>query len=509
MGEAPSSICFLNRAMAERDLSRAETELAPTLAAPLKSLLAQSPDPDTALRLLMRYLETASAEVLRDLPRHPMALTYLVATFGHSESLGEVFLAHPALPVQFARDWHLAELRSADEVMQDYARYSVTSPDPWLASQLARFKRRNYLRIALKDVLGISTLGETMLELSTVADVIVKQALAFCDHELENRHGRPQHRDSGGRIAPTGFSVVSLGKLGGGELNYSPHIALLFLYAHSGQTAGGSESASTISNKEYCVRLAEAVVRTITQPTPHGEVYRVDSGLRPDGAKGDLAISLRSALEYYDHRASDRELHALVKARHSAGDPRLTRDFIQGIQAYVYRAPFDAEELETTLAADQPIAEQSSAGQQRGLGLSLLFRGIRDIEFLAQHLQRLHGGDDPWVRTGGTMLALRRLNDKGLLTDSEYARLTSAYEFFRKVEHRLELSEDQAPQSSRADDQALRRLAHRAGIQDLANQDAGVTLITEITRTSGLVKEICKQRSRPRAAPTEGNVSPR
>ena len=92
--------------------------------------------------------------------------------------------------------------------MQDYARYSVTSPDPWLASQLARFKIRNYLRIALKDILGISTLGETMLELSTLADVIVKQALAFCGQELEKEIRTPQHRDSGGRSLRTGFSMI-------------------------------------------------------------------------------------------------------------------------------------------------------------------------------------------------------------------------------------------------------------------------------------------------------------
>src|SRR2546422_8084599 len=107
---------------------------------------------------------------------------------------------------------------------------STTSPNPWLSSQLARFKRRNYLRIVLKDVLGISTLGETTLELSALADVILSNALSFCDQELEKRYGQPQYRDPQGRIMRSGFSVVSLGKLGGNELNYSSDIDLLFLY---------------------------------------------------------------------------------------------------------------------------------------------------------------------------------------------------------------------------------------------------------------------------------------
>ncbi|MGD0694519.1 MAG: hypothetical protein ABSB82_06655 [Terriglobia bacterium] len=503
MGEAVGSIPFSNRDEANRDLARAEQQLPATLAAPLRSLLSQSPDPDAALRLLVRYLEAAPPEVLQDLSRHPMALTYLVALFGHSESLGEAFLSEPALPVQFARDRHFTKLKSADDLMQDYARYSVTSPDPWLTSRLARFKRRNYLRIALKDVLGISTLGETMLELSTLADVIVKQGLVFCDQELEKRHGRPQHRDSGGRIARTGFSVVSLGRLGGNELNYSSDITLLFLYAHSGETAGGSESSSVVSNKAYCVRLAEALVRTISQPTPQGEVYRVNLGLRPDGEEGDLAISLGSALEYYDHRASDGELHMLVKARHSAGELRLTREFMHGIEPYVYRPPSEVDALESALEARESAGERNLATE-----LSPLFRGIRHIEFLTQYLQRLHGRDDAWVRAAGTQLALRRLNDKGFLADAEYARLTAAYEFFRRIEHRIELSADAMSQPLRASERALRRLAHRAGIEDLAHQDSGVTLVSEIAKMAGLVEQIYRAKLRPQAfVPREGNTS--
>jgi len=274
---------FADRVQAEDNLVRLEQRLAPGLSPSLASLLAQSPDPDGVLKLLERYAKGAPPEVLEDLTHFPSALTYLVAIFGYCDSLGDLLLAEHSMAVQFARDRHFTRLKSGEDLMQDYARYSVTSPDLWLSSQLARFKRRNHLRVGLKDVLRLSTLGETMLELSTLADVILKQALAFCDQELEKRYGQPQYRDAQGRIVRSGFSIVSFGKLGGAELDYSSDIDLLFLYTRDGETAGGNERSSVITNKEYFVRLAEAINRTITQETPHGEVFRIDVSHRPEG----------------------------------------------------------------------------------------------------------------------------------------------------------------------------------------------------------------------------------
>src|SRR6516225_1625663 len=219
-----ADIPFLDRPKAEANLERLSQRISPTLEAPLASLLAHSPDPDGALNLLERHTQRASRGVLEDLACHPTSLTYLVAIFGHSGSLAESLLAEPSLVIQFARDRNFTKLKSKEDLMQDYARFSTTNPDVWLSAQLARFKRRNYLRIVLKDVLGLSTLGETTMELSALADVILNEALVFCDQELEKRYGQPQCRDAQGRIVRSGFSIVSLGKLGGNELNYSSDI---------------------------------------------------------------------------------------------------------------------------------------------------------------------------------------------------------------------------------------------------------------------------------------------
>lgn len=501
-----SAIPFEDAAKAQGNLERLEQQLDPRLIVPLASLLSHSPDPDGALNLLERYAQEPAAGLLPELARHPTALTYLVAIFGHSKFLAEAFLADPGLPVQFARDRNFTKLKSTEDLMQDFARLATTSPDHWLSAQLALFKRRNYLRIVLKDVLRLSTLGETTAELSALADVILTNTLIFCDQELEKRYGQPQYRDAAGRIVRSGFSIVSLGKLGGNELNYSSDIDLLFLYSHDGETAGGSEPDSVIANKEYFVRLAHAVTRTITQTTPHGQVFRVDVRLRPEGDQGDLAISLKSALEYYEHRARDWELQMLIKARHSAGDTRLTREFLRGVEPYVYGAPTDFAAIESILWAREKISKKLRESHGDAIDVKRHAGGIRDIEFLTQCLQRLHGGHDPWVRSGGTLFALRKLNDKGWLSDRDYAALTSSYEFLRKTEHQIQLDRGQQSHRLPADRAALDRLARRVGIETAAELRPGDILLYELHHAFGRISEIYERVIHPRVASRRGTA---
>lgn len=497
-----SALAFQDRAKAEGNLARLEQQLAPTLMTPLASLLSQSPDPDGALNLLERYAQGAPPDVLGDLSRYPTALTYLVAIFGNSGFLAETFLAEPGLAIQFSRDRNFTKLKSKEDLMQDYARYSTTNPDPWLSSQLARFKRRNYLRIVLKDVLGVSTLGETTAELSALADVTLANALTFCDRELEERYGQPQSRDAQGRIVRAGFSIISLGKLGGNELNYSSDIDLVFLYSHDGETQGGSERDSIITNKEYFVRLAHAITRTITQTTPQGQVFRVDLRLRPEGDQGDLAISSKSALEYYEHRAREWELQMLIKARHSAGDPKLTREFLHGVEPSIYGSPTNFEAVESVLWAREKVSQKLRESRGGAIDVKRHRGGIRDIEFLTQCLQRLHGGRDPWVRSGGTLFALRKLNDKGWLSDADYAALTSSYEFLRKVEHRIQLERGQQTHRLPADADAVDRLGRRVGVEVWPKERPGGSLLRYIQEAFRRIDEIYERVIHPRVAPT-------
>ncbi len=501
-----AGIKFEEVSKAEGNLERLELRLAPTLHTPLASLLASSPDPDGALNLLERYAEGTPPQVLAELAHYPTALSYLIAIFGYSGYLAETLLSEPQLVLQFARDRNFAKLKSKEDLMQDFARFSTTNPDPWLAALLARFKRRNYLRIVLKDVLRLSTLGETTLELSTLADVILADAYLFCDGELEKRYGQPTYRDAQGRIGRAGFSIVSLGKLGGNELNYNSDIDLLFLYSHDGETAGGNERESIITNKEYYVHLAHAITRTITQATTQGEVFRVDLRLRPEGEQGDLAISMNSAREYYEHRARDWELQMLIKARHSAGDPRLTRDFLRGVEEYVYRSPGDFVAVESILLSRERISKKLRESHGQGIDVKRHRGGIRDIEFLVQCLQRLHGLHDHWVRSGGTLFALRKLNDKGWLSNRDYASLTSSYEFLRKVEHRIQMEAGQQNHRLPSDKDALDRLGRRVGEGVATGEYPGELLLRRVRESFGIVDEIYQRVIHPGDSASQGTA---
>jgi len=498
---------FRDPAKSESNIERLGHKLTSSVMGPLASLLMLSPEPDGALNLLDRYVQTCPPEVLEAISRAPTALTYLVTVFGHSTFLAEAFLAEPALAVQFARDRNFTKLKSQEDLLQDFARFATTNPDPWLSSQLARFKRRNYVRIALKDMLGLSTLGETTLELSSLADVILANALAFSDQELNKRYGGPQYRDAQGRIARSGFSVVSLGKLGGNELNYSSDIDLLFLYSRDGETSGAAERSSIIANKEYFVRLAHGVTRTVTQTTPHGQVFRVDLRLRPEGDQGDLAISVKSAMEYYRHRARDWELQMLIKARHSAGDARLTRDFLRGVEPYVYGASTDFAAVESILWAREKISPRLRESRGAAIDVKRHRGGIRDIEFLTQCLQRLYGRDDPWVRSGGTLHALRKLNDKGQLGDREFADLTTSYEFLRQVEHCVQLDRGQQTHRLPAEAAALDRLARRVSPDETGRTPhPGPALLHRLQKTFDRVDEIYQRVIHPRAGAASRTV---
>jgi glutamate-ammonia-ligase adenylyltransferase len=501
-----AALNFEDPGKAAGNLERLEEQLAPTLLTPLASLLSQSPDPDGALNLLERYAQGAPPQVLGELARYPAALSYLIAIFGYSGYLAETLLSEPQLVVQFARDRNFTKLKSKEDLMQDFARFSTTNPDPWLAALLARFKRRNYLRIVLKDVLRLSTLGETTLELSTLADVILTDAYLFCDRELQKRYGQPQYRDAQGRIVRAGFSIVSLGKLGGNELNYNSDIDLLFLYSHDGETAGGSERESIITNKEYFVHVAHAITRTITQATSQGEVFRVDLRLRPEGEQGDLAISLNSAREYYEHRARDWELQMLIKARHSAGDAKLTRDFLRGVEEYVYRSPGDFVAVESILLSRERISKKLRESRGQAIDVKRHRGGIRDIEFLVQCLQRLHGLQDHWVRSGGTLFALRKLNDKGWLSNRDYAALTSAYEFLRKVEHRVQMEAGQQTHRLPVAPDALDRLGRRTGVEAGPDERPGDVLVRKVREAFAVVDEIYQHVIHPRDATAPGTA---
>src|SRR4051812_144690 len=440
--DALDNIPFQHPESARQQFGRLCERLSTSLAKTLPGLLADCPDPDSTLLLFDRLLSGDSSETLRLIESHAFLAHYAIAVFGNSNYLGETLVRNPDLLQTFLREKKLDQSFSHDEFSEALARFRSRSFERDVSLLLSRFKRREYVRIMLRDVLRISPLAETTGEISALSDVLIQNALREAESAMENRFGLPQHVDTQGRAVTTPFAVLSLGKLGGNELNYSSDIDLLFLYGD-----GQEPPTAQVSNREYFVRLAQQLTEALSRPTAEGAVFRIDLRLRPLGNEGELAISLSNALRYYSETAHDWERQALIKIRHSAGDVALGRGFIRGVQPQVYSEKVNFVAIKTALVAREKIdrkrRKQIAAEGNESINVKVDRGGIRDIEFLVQCLQRVYGGAEPWLRSGGTLFSLQKLHDKRHISGRDFHELTSAYSFLRHLEHRLQLREGQ------------------------------------------------------------------
>lgn len=438
----PEGADFGNAEPARQYFEHICSKLSPSLANVLPGLLAECPDPNSALLLLDRLVSESSGEILRLIETHPFLAHYAIAVFGHSRYLGETLIQNVDLLQTFLREKNLDRSFSQEEFSEVLARFRSRSFERDVALLLARFKRREYVRIMLRDVLRLAPLAETTAEISALSDVLIQDALREAESAMERRFGLPQHVDADGRVLNTPFAILALGKLGGSELNYSSDIDLLYLYGD-----GQEPPPAPLSSKEYFVRLAQQVTEILSRQTSDGAVFRIDLRLRPQGNEGELAIGLANALRYYSETAHDWERQALIKVRHSAGNVALGREFIRRVQPQVYSEHINFAAIKTALLAREKIdrkrRRQVAAEKDESLDVKIDRGGIRDIEFLVQCLQRVYGGAEPWLRSGGTLFSLQKLHDKGHITGHDFQELTSAYAFLRHLEHRLQLREGQ------------------------------------------------------------------
>jgi [glutamine synthetase] adenylyltransferase / [glutamine synthetase]-adenylyl-L-tyrosine phosphorylase len=454
-------IAFRNPARARAGFAEIASAVDAEVKSRIELLLAAAPDPDSALAYLGSLREQYPAEFSR-WTQSPTGLQHLVAIFSYSRFLSDELLQSPRWVDDVLAITDLSRVRLTDEYIERLESFlrsrgggEPASPEP-LA--LALFRRKEILRILLRDVLGSGALSEVTEELSNLADGILQVAYRRIRADLERRFGSPINPAAN---APCAFSVIALGKLGGRELNYSSDIDLMFVYSDNGETNG----AQPVSNKEFFKKLSNQLTELLSTYTVEGLCYRVDLRLRPEGRLGEVCVSLDGAKTYYQARARDWELQMLIKARIAAGEPGPGRALLDAVEDRIYSSTLDFSAVEAMSATRDRIDERL-AGKRGGQGpaaldVKLARGGIRDIEFLVQCLQRLHGGRVPWVRHGGTLLALARLHDKNLLSPAEYQRLASAYQFLRYLEHRLQLLDDRQTHTLPSDAAELDVLARR------------------------------------------------
>ena len=429
-------IDFRNPDRARTDAEKLSNLSDPILAR-IRGLLESLPDPDEALHFFERFHREAP-DAFDPVCASPAALRYLLTIFSHSAFLSEAAIQHPGWIIDLAESEDMHRVLTVEDFAQRVQGCRS-------ALDFARFRRRQLLRIVLRDVLGFATLSDVTEALSNLADAILSAAYGVIREDIEREMG----------ACAADFSVLALGKLGGRELNYSSDIDLMFVYSGPGETAGGR------TNKEFFKKVSNELTALLSTYTTEGLCYRVDLRLRPDGRYGEVCQSLEGARSYYETRARDWELQMLIKARVAAGEPGPGAALLEFVEPRIYSTTLDFQAVESVSEARERIHEKLKRSSQPGLDVKLTRGGIRDIEFLAQCLQRLHGGREPWVRHGGTQMALFRLRDKDLLSDTEYARLSSAYEFLRHIEHRLQFYEDRQTHALPTDVNALDLLARK------------------------------------------------
>jgi glutamate-ammonia-ligase adenylyltransferase len=472
---------FRNPSRARTQMADVASGLPQAIGTRIQILLASVPDPDQALH----YVERLRAECPAGFDRianSPAALGYLIAIFSFSNFLSEAVLRHPEWILELTASGDMHRVLSAEEYERRLAAMVPAASVP-AALDLARFRRQQLLRIVLRDVLGLASLSDVTEEISNLADAVLDLTYRRIRAELVMRYGTPRMADGG----ECDFSVISLGKLGGKELNYSSDIDLMFVYSANGQTDG----SECITNKEFFKNVANRYTELLSTYTAEGQCYRVDLRLRPDGRFGEVCISLDGAQSYYKQRGRDWELQMLIKARISAGDQGPARNLLDYVEPLIYSTTTDFRAVEAVSETRARIHEKLAAKRgDAGLDIKLARGGIRDIEFLVQCLQRLHGGRETWVRHGGTVFALFRLRDKSLLSGAEYARLSTAYQFLRNIEHRLQFDEDRQTHTLPTDPEALDMLARRMPAAPSASPATADTFERELEAHLESVQEL-------------------
>jgi glutamate-ammonia-ligase adenylyltransferase len=417
----------------------------------LLTSVSQSADPDRALTYFERFARSGvnKAQLFTYLGASPEALEILVRSLGGSPYMAEILIRDPQLFYWVTDSQILRRHRTKREIQREIVRTAkVLATEQQQLDYLRFLKRREMLYIGVRDLLRVSSVEETWTALSTLAEALISAAHWICASALRREYGI-----SGKAL--TGFTVFAMGKLGGGELNFSSDVDLIYLYASPDEEAAG------ISAPDYFRKLAQRITGGLNSLTSEGYLYRVDLRLRPEGKAGNMADSLDRYKRYYKTRLAPWERLALTKASPVAGDRALGSAFLQMAQEFIYDAPFGPEDIRDVLTMKRRIDERVAL--RGGRNVKLGAGGIREIELVAQALQVLHGRRLPHVRGRNTLKGLRALYAESLLSREEYEALTKAYTFLRDVENKLQMVHDAQTHSLPVDDEELSACASLLG----------------------------------------------
>ena len=332
------------------------------------------------------------------------------------------------------------------EEMQSFIAKQAITDENSLKKSLRQLRKYVMARMICRDLNGFADLHEMMHTTSTLAECVINTAIDFLNTWLVESYGQPVD----GQGYPQHLIVIGMGKLGGGELNVSSDIDLIFAYAAEGETTG----EKSISNQDFFVRLAKKLIAVIDEITEDGFVFRVDMRLRPFGSEGALVSNLDALEEYYQNNGREWERYAWIKGREVTGGNEVSHL----LKPFVFRKYLDYGVYESMRNLKRQIQRDvNSKGMHDNIKLGR--GGIREIEFIAQVYQLIRGGKDASLQIKPTLSVLNLLKNKGLMSEQAVKDLTEAYVFLRNLEHRLMYVEDAQTHELPTTDEAKARIA--------------------------------------------------
>ncbi len=399
-------------------------------------------------------LLSAAPNVVESILRSPTMRPIFLPVVGGSRSLFSTLTRSPdLLASMFIHNGIMARKTRNDKEEELRKLLDETTSTAAMDRVIRFYKEVEYLRIGGRDLADLADVREVMAELSDLAGACLQAAIEAHWRRLVEKHGRPPVPEN-----HLGLFVLGMGKLSGGELNFSSDIDLIFIREpEEGNTAG----PRPVSVAQFYESLVQAVTKALSQVTEDGFAFRIDLRLRPEGDKGELAPSGVNALDYYFGWGRTWERAALMKAVCIAGDRDVGREFLRDLEPFIFRKYLDY----STLDEMRNMKAQIERGLKRkpGINIKLGQGGIREIEFFVQALQLINAGRTRRVRTASTLEALDLLREADLLEKAVADQLRDAYLFFRRTEHRIQINHQlqthELPRTE--DDQA--ELARRMG----------------------------------------------
>lgn len=395
----------------------------------------------------------------------------LVNIFGLSDFVGETAIRYPDC-VDFLLD---GKLEDEDYYLSLWTSLKDVEDESQLNQQLRRFRHIHMAKIALRDLNNQQPITSSLIQVSDLADALIRGAYEWLYDKACQRYGTPV-----GEHGPMPLLIMGMGKLGGRELNYSSDIDLIFAYPQSGEVSNGRKS---VEHQQFYTKLAQKLINALHQTTGDGQVFRVDMRLRPFGESGPLVANFDALEDYYQDQGREWERYAMLKARIINGDSDYAEMLATILRPFVYRRYLDFGVIESLRSMKQLINQEV---RRRGFvdNIKLGAGGIREVEFIVQSFQLIRGGREPGLQHPSLLDSLAELARLNAITAEQKHALEKSYLFLRKTEHCLQQFADQQTQLLPDNPVDRIRLAHVMSYADyddfLRNLNAHMVYISGI-----------------------------